>query len=132
MCNSVSSITLSKTFITSEHPWCNKKLKEIKLDSKSLVLVIQRDGCKVAPKGDTQILENDMVLIGTTVTHSNSDIKLKEMEITKNHQWKNKYIKDIDFQDGFLIALIKRGGNSFVPNGDTKIIADDTIVFYNI
>lgn len=127
-----SAITLSKTFITSEHPWCNKKLKEIKLDSKSLVLVIQRDGCKVAPKGDTQILENDMVLIGTTVTHSNSDIKLKEMEITKNHQWKNKYIKDIDFQDGFLIALIKRGGNSFVPNGDTKIIADDTIVFYNI
>ena len=54
------------------------------------------------------------------------------MEITKNHQWKNKLIKEIDFQEGFLIALIKRAGNSFVPNGDTKIVTGDIIVFYNI
>lgn len=127
-----SAITLSKTLVTNSHPWRDKKLKDIKLDNKSLILVIQRQGCKIVPKGDIKILENDLVLIGTTVTHSTSDIKLKEMEITKNHQWKNKLIKEIDFQEGFLIALIKRAGNSFVPNGDTKIVTGDIIVFYNI
>lgn len=125
-----SAITLSKTFIGAEHPWVNKQLKDIKLDGNSLILVINRDGCKVAPKGDTVILQNDLVLLGTTVIHSTSDIKLREMEIGQDHEWKNRRIKEIDFQEGFLIALIKRADSSFVPNGDTKIAVGDIVVFY--
>ena len=110
----------------------NKQLKDIKLDNNSLVLLIQRNGCKIVPKGDVQILQNDLILLGTTVTRSSSDIKLREMEITDKHEWKNKLIKEIDFQPGFLIALIKRAGSSFVPNGETKLTAGDVVVFYTI
>lgn len=125
-----SAITLSKTFVGENHPWVNKQLKDIKLDNNSLVLLIQRNGCKIVPKGDVQILQNDLILLGTTVTHSSSDIKLREMEITDKHEWKNKKIKDIEFQPDFLIALIKRNKTSFVPNGDTILLEGDIVVFY--
>lgn len=127
-----SAITLSKTLVTKTHPWVNRFLKDIKLDDNSLILLIRRDGCKIVPKGDTEVLEGDLVLLGTTVTHSTSDIKLREMEIGQNHEWKNKKIKEIEFQPGFLIALIKRAGNPFVPNGETKLVAGDVVVFYVI
>ena len=64
------------------------------------------------------------------MTHSSSDIKLREMEITDKHEWKNKKIKDIEFQPDFLIALIKRNKTSFVPNGDTILLEGDIVVFY--
>lgn len=127
-----SAITLSKTLITENHPWVNKQLKDIKLDNESLILVIHRNGCKIVPKGDTQILLNDFVLLGTTVENVSSDVKLREMEITEAHEWKNLKLKDIDFEEGFLIALIKRGQLSFVPNGETKLAVNDIVVFYMI
>lgn len=127
-----SAITLSKFLITNNHPWVNKQLKDIKLDNNSLILVIQREGCKIVPEGKTTLLKDDIVLLGTNVTYSNSDIKLREMEIDFNHKWRNKRLKEIDFQPGFLIALIKRAGNSFVPNGETKITAGDVVVFYMV
>lgn len=127
-----SAITLSKIFIDKSHPWLNKHLREIKLNKNSLVLLIQRKGCKVAPKGETVILENDVVLLGATVTRSTSGIKLREMEIDAQHVWKNKKIKDIEFEPGFLTVLIKREGKSFVPNGETKISSGDILVFYVI
>ena len=41
-----------------------------------------------------------------------------------------KKINEIDFPNNFLIALIKRGVESFVPHGNTEIKLGDTIVFY--
>lgn len=127
-----SAITLSRTCITKCHPWENKQLKDIKLENNTLILLIERDNTQIAPNGDTVILRNDCVLIGTSVIHSTSDIKLREMEINKTHEWENKKIKEIEFQPGFLIALIKRNSSHFVPNGESKILNGDTIVFYVI
>lgn len=127
-----SSISLTKFHIGKNHPWINMQLKDIKLENETMVLVIYRDGCKVVPKGDTQILFDDYILLGKSVENVSSDIKLREMEITKNHEWKNLKLKEINFQDGFKIALIKRGQLSFVPNGETKLAVDDIVVFYFI
>ena len=125
-----SAITLNKILIKNSHPWINNSIKDIALSDNSLILVIKRENEKIFPKGDTILQEGDEILIGTTVVKSNYDISLSETLIDKNNEWINKKIKEIEFPSNFLIAIIKRDTESFVPNGDTKIKEGDTIVFY--
>ena len=125
-----SAITLNKILIKNSHPWINNSIKDIALSDNSLILVIKRENEKIFPKGDTILKEGDEILIGTTVVKSNYDISLSETLIDKNNEWINKKIKEIEFPSNFLIAIIKRDTESFVPNGDTKIKEGDTIVFY--
>ena len=125
-----SAITLNKILIKNSHPWINNSIKNIAISDNSLILVIKRKNEKIFPKGDTILQEGDEILIGTTVVKSNYDISLSETLIDKNNEWINKKIKEIEFPSNFLIAIIKRDTESFVPNGDTKIKEGDTIVFY--
>ena len=125
-----AAITLNKILIQNSHPWIGNSLKEINLSDNSLILVINRDNEKIFPKGETILQEGDEILIGTTVVKSNYDISLSETLIDKNNEWVNKKIKEIEFPSNFLIAIIKRDTESFVPNGDTEIKEGDTIVFY--
>ena len=125
-----SAIALNKLTIKDAHPWKGCAIKDIKVSNNALILVIKRNNEKIVPKGSTILQEGDEVLIGTTVVQSSDDIKLCETVIDKGHDWLNKKINEIDFPDNFLIALIKRGVESFVPHGNTEIKLGDTIVFY--
>ena len=127
-----SAISLNKVIIQQGHPWIGQYIKDIHFNGKALILMITRDNKKIVPKGITQILENDEILIGSTHTESDIDINLCETFIDENHEWLNLEIKEIDLPETYLIALIKRGEEYFVPNGSTKIKLKDTIVFYNI
>ena len=127
-----SAISLNKIVIQEAHPWAGQSLKDIKFDGKVLILAITRNGKKIVPKGNTKILENDEVLIGSTHTESDIDINLCETYIDKGHEWLDLKIKEINLPESHLIALIKRGEKYFVPNGLTKIKLEDTIVFYSI
>ena len=125
-----SAIALNKLTIKDSHPWKGCALKDIKVSNNALILVINRNNEKIVPKGSTILQEGDEVLIGTTVVQSSDDIKLCETVIDKGHEWLNKKITEIDFPYKFLIELIKRGVESFVPHGNTEIKLGDTIVFY--
>lgn len=127
-----SAIALNTVTISNSHPWVGQSLKDIKFDGKALILTITRNGKKIVPKGNTKILENDEVLLGSTHTETDVDINLCETYIDKNHEWLNLKLKEINLPESYLIALIKRGEKYFVPNGSTKIKLDDTIVFYNV
>ena len=125
-----SAITLNKIMIKNSHPWLNCKVKDVALSDNALILLIKRNNEKIVPNGETEFCENDEILIGTTVINSNEEINLCETIIDKNHEWLNKKISEINCGEGFLIALIKRGENYFVPNGDSEILLDDTLIFH--
>ena len=127
-----SAIALNKVLVDVSHPWIGQYIKDIKFNGKALILTIVRNGARIVPKGLTKIQENDEILIGATYTESDIEINLCETFIDNNHQWLNYEIKDICLPENYLIALIKRGDEYFVPNGTTKIELNDTIVFYNI
>ena len=127
-----SAISLNKIIIQEAHPWVGQNLKDIKFDGKALILAITRSGKKIVPKGNTKILENDEVLIGSTHTESDIDINLYETHIDKKHEWLDLKLREINLPESHLIALIKRGEKYFVPNGSTKIKLEDTIIFYSI
>ena len=125
-----SAISLNTINVTETHPWNGTYLKEISLNNKALILQITRGEDKVVPRGDTQLLAGDSVLIGTSVEQAQSDIRLCETFIDDTHEWKDKRISFLNCPDNFLIALIKRDGVSFVPNGKTVLKLGDTVVFY--
>lgn len=125
-----SAITLSKLTIEKNHPWVGSLLKDISLNDNALILVIERNNEKITPKGETQILEGDELLIGTTVINTKSNIQLCETYIDNAHEWLNKKINTFNCSNNFLIVLIKRQNISFVPKGDTEILQGDTVIFY--
>ena len=50
--------------ISNSHPWLNKKLCDLKIESDSLIVMIQsKEGKIVIPTGDTTILEGDAVIV---------------------------------------------------------------------
>ena len=125
-----SAITLNKLFLKDGHPWINNKVKNVTLSDNSLILFIKRNDEKIIPCGETEFFKDDEILIGTTVTSTADEVNLCETIIDKNHEWLDKKINEIDCGCNFLIALIKRNGKYFVPNGDSVILLGDTLTFY--
>lgn len=94
--------------------------------------MINRNNEKIVPSGNTVLQVDDEVLIGTTVVKTPDDINLCETYIDKTHQWLNKKLSELNCPNNFLVALIKRDGSHFVPNGDTEILFGDTVIFYEV
>ena len=127
-----SAIVLNKVFITEAHPWNQNAIRDIQFNGKALILTVNRGNKKIVPKGSTVLKDGDEVLIGATYEKSSDDINLCETYIDKKHEWLDKKIREIDLPKTHLIALVKRGEKYFVPNGNTKIELNDTIIFYNV
>lgn len=59
----VHPIQLSELEITPEHEWKGKTLAQLKLPSDELVILIRRGKDTVIPQGDTEILEQDVLVM---------------------------------------------------------------------
>ena len=125
-----SAIVLNTLNLKGTHPWANKLLKDVNLLENTLILTIKRGDTKLIPNGNTLLLPEDELLMGTTFAHSPESVNLTETVIDEGHEWRDKKISEITFPSNFLIALIKRGKDYFVPNGSTRIHLNDTVVFY--
>lgn len=125
-----SAIALNKIEIKESHPWNGCMLKDINISDNALILVLDRNNKRIVPKGSTKLMTGDVVLMGTTFIKAQNDINLCETVIDEGHEWLNRKINTIDCPSNFLIALIKRDGESFVPHGQTEIKLGDTLVFY--
>lgn len=125
-----SAINLNKITVSDTHPWLGCEIKDINLGQNALILTINRNNERITPNGKTQLQLGDEILIGTTYAKVDENINLCETFIDENHEWLNKKIKEMNCPQGFLIALIKRNDDYFVPNGEIEIKLNDTIIFY--
>lgn len=57
-----------------------------------------------------------------------SAITLMRMHIPKGHNWENRLIREVTMPTGALAIMIKRGKETIIARGDTKILADDNII----
>ena len=94
---------------------CNYKIKNI--------------DCVNCAKKIEDYLNKDANISNASINYSTLNISYVT-NIENSIYYVNKKIKEIEFPSNFLIAIIKRDTESFVPNGDTKIKEGDTIVFY--
>lgn len=57
-----------------------------------------------------------------------SAITLMRMYIPKGHSWENKKISEVSMPVGSLALMIRRGGSTVIPKGDTVILAEDNVI----
>ena len=55
--------------------------------------------------------------------------RLLEYKVTPNMPITNKKVKECRFTNDTLIVGITRGGELFIPNGETTLLADDKLIF---
>lgn len=117
--------------IGSRHPWVGKKICEIQTLPGTLISVIKRGNQVVVPKGQTEILEGDIIVLGAQGFSDNRDILLKEITITPEHRWCNKKISEAKFYKNTIIVMITRGDEIIIPDGNTVIQDQDLVVVYS-
>lgn len=123
---------LVEIFVSNEHKWCNKSLQELDLPKDFLVVMIKRGKEVIIPRGNTLILEGDILVVNTYTFPELSEVKLTEKHIRRGSSWIGKQIKDLTLSNHSLIVLVKRDDESIIPRGDTIIEYDDTIVMTNV
>lgn len=123
-----AAITLMRMHIPKGHNWENKSLNDINMPTNSLAIMIKRNDETIIPKGDTVILSGDSVILSVPSYEPSGQENLEEIVITKDHNWCNKHIHELNLPDNILIALIKRGNNNLIPGGDTLIHENDIVV----
>lgn len=125
-----SSITLMRMYIPKGHNWENKLISDVSMPTNSLALMIKRNGTTIIPKGDTMILAKDTLILSVPSYEPSGQENLKEIKIQSTDKWCNKTIQELNLPENVLIALIKRGEDNLIPDGNTLIKENDFVVLY--
>lgn len=72
-----------KLDIDAAHPWKDKQIQELVMPKGMLAVLIRRGEESHIPKGDTVILENDMLVISAPAFASDIPIIIREYDIGK-------------------------------------------------
>ena len=98
----------------------------------TMVILLERDGKKDIPNGDTEILVGDRVVIASAKPALNSDLEIIELEVDYGSIYAEKRIAEIPRDDSERVMLIERGEEVLIPRGDTLIQVGDVLVMYRL
>ncbi len=129
------TVSFIKIHVKKSSTWANKMIKDIPMLSGILIVLIKRGSQSIIPTGNTEIKENDIIVLSAASYDSDSadeSIQLKEIKVDKYHDYTGKKLSDIKFGKNKLVILIKRGEKTLVPNGETLISNGDTLVLGTI
>lgn len=122
------------------HPWVGNQIKDIVLPPETLLVLIYREGKKIIPRGTTEILSEDTLILAacsvtaeTEALASSSESSsmagdLYEVFIDENHKFCGKTLSSIKMDSNYLIVLIKRNNKIVIPSGSTKLKEGDIAV----
>lgn len=125
-----TSFQLMKMHIPEGHNWASRLVKDVNMPTGSLAIMIKRGKETIVTKGDTEILAGDDVILSVTPYNTKGAENLKEVYIKKKHEWCNQVIKNLTIPDDVLIAMILRGDETIIPDGNTMIKEKDIVVLY--
>lgn len=117
--------------ITPNHPWVQKRVKEIDLPEEIIFALIVRNGEKINPRGKTMLMENDILILGGRAIETDISNSFTEIEVTKDSHWDQKTIAELSIDSDKLILMIKRKDSIIIPRGKTVVKEDDIIVVSN-
>lgn len=123
-----NQVSLLQIYINPQHSWANRTVDELGLED-VLILTIKRDEQVMIPRGNTQILVGDRIVVSGASYQEQDNLYLREEQITKRHEWVNQQVKDLTIQAHELLILVKRkDGSPVVPKGETWIRRGDIVV----
>ena len=110
-----------------EHPWENLKIKELSLPPELVVVTVIRNGNIIIPRGDTQLMQSDEVVLGALEYQNDLDINLKEFSITEDHPWRGHHLSNISIPKDTVLVSVFRHGRSIIPSGNTMFQKGDLV-----
>jgi cell volume regulation protein A len=120
------------TTISASHPWVGKKFRKLEFPPDIRAVMIKRGIERVIPKGNTEILEDDIIILVGNGYIGSGDIDLTEIIIDKDNEACGKHISELGIPANELIVLIKRqtknGVTTIVPTGKIFIHEGDVLV----
>ncbi len=123
-----SDITFSKISIGPTHPWVGHPLRDIPLPPELLVTLILRNGVSLVPNGSTVLLAGDLLVLAGQEFEDRENLTLYEVSIDKTHKWKGKSLRELSLPKGTLIVMIQNENGTVIPDGNTIIHGEDTLV----
>lgn len=104
-------------------------MSDLKLQFDFIVAKIIRNGETIVPRGHVRLEENDSVILCGEQYFDKKGDDLKEFTIGPFNSWVDKKLNTIDVPEDFLIVVIQRAdGTIILPQGDTEIKLNDTVV----
>ncbi|MBQ9045654.1 MAG: ion transporter [Oscillospiraceae bacterium] len=110
--------------------WTGREIKELGLPGGVIVAAIQRDRRVVVPKGDVELKEGDVLVIGAEYFKDDWHIDLKEVVLRRQSPWNGVAIRDLDISRQTIIVMIRRRGTMLVPRGDFILREGDEVLLY--
>lgn len=117
--------------VPSNHSWAGKKIQELPLPPNSLLVLLQRGDIVLAPRGDTELLPGDRLVMSAPEYLDQELVRFTEMEIGSRHAWCGQRLSELSLSGGELIILIQRNGKPLIPNGSTQIQSGDVLIFHS-
>ena len=125
-----SNVRFIKVQLQDIDAWANKSIKNLGLPHGILVVVIQRMGEILVPRGETILRPGDMLVLAAESFAGESRIELKEIEIKQQNDWAGELIRDLDISRRSVIVMVERGEQVMIPNGNLRIQVGDKIMMY--
>ena len=125
-----SNVRFIKVQLQDIDAWANKSIKNLGLPHGILVVVIQRMGKILVPRGETILRPGDMLVLAAESFAGESRIELKEIEIKQQNDWAGELIRDLDISCRSVIVMVERGEQVMIPNGNLRIQVGDKIMMY--
>mgnify|MGYP002554125061 FL=1 len=119
-----------KLTVQGDHPWKNKKIRELSIPWDLLFVLIIRGDKSIIPNGRTTIKDGDIVVVSAPEYRGTGDIQFMEYRINHSSGWIGKNISDFAAVSKNLVILIKRGQDVVIPRGPTAIMEDDVLVLH--
>lgn len=117
--------------IHANHAWVDQPVSSIALPPDTLLAMLIRNGKTVIPKGNTKIEQGDVVVLSAGNCQQTANMQLSELVIDDHHKWNGKQIRNLNLGKKTLILMIQRGSETIIPQGDTEILAGDTVVLHS-
>lgn len=123
-------IQFIKLTVQGEHPWKDKRIRELSIPWDLLFVLIIRGDKSIIPNGKTKIKDGDIVVVSAPEYHGTGEIQFTEYKIPSGSKWIGKKISDFAKVSSNLVILIKRGQEVVIPRGPTDIEENDVLVLH--
>lgn len=115
--------------IDGKHEWAGKRIREIQLMPSVLLVLIIRGEEEIIPEGNTLLEVGDRaVLCGSSFTENKDQLRLSEITVDAQSEYKDKMLREIGGEERTLIVMIKRGDTTKIPDGTSTVREGDVLV----
>ena len=119
-----------KLKVGTGHPFAGRSLADIGSATDMLVVLVLRDGAHpVLPNGDTVIEEGDLLVMAAPTFEERAEVTLREVTVTPHGRLAGLRLRDVpQGKHPFIVVMLKRDGQTIIPDGNTLIYAGDEAV----